>query len=203
MVVAPSLLVLGDSFANGGGDYPALLDLPGWAIHTDAVGGRTMVVGLTLYAAAYAAAATPPSISLIELGINDAVGGANLGGMKASARSFISMALAADPFMGVMLTTVSPFGLSASYTGERESVRLAYNAWVRNLVTNGHRLFLFDLDEVMRDPANHANVLAAYDFGDGLHPNDTGMAAIAAELDVLLPSAHGECQSVIACYGSE
>jgi lysophospholipase L1-like esterase len=39
---------------------------------------------------------------------------------------------------------------------------------------------LIDFDAAMRDPADPLRLRPAYDSGDHLHPNDTGMAAMAA-----------------------
>jgi lysophospholipase L1-like esterase len=36
-----------------------------------------------------------------------------------------------------------------------------------------------DVDGALRDPGDAGRLRVAYDSGDGLHPNDAGMAAIA------------------------
>jgi lysophospholipase L1-like esterase len=44
-------------------------------------------------------------------------------------------------------------------------------------------------EQVLGDPANPSTLLAAYDSGDGLHPNDAGHAALGNHIDLpLLPT---------------
>ncbi|WP_275410220.1 SGNH/GDSL hydrolase family protein [Streptomyces sp. SID14478] len=62
------------------------------------------------------------------------------------------------------------------YTPQRESVRQAVNDWIR---TSGAFDGVVDFDAAVRDPDHPARLLPAYNGGDGLHPNDAGMAAMA------------------------
>jgi lysophospholipase L1-like esterase len=39
---------------------------------------------------------------------------------------------------------------------------------------------VIDFDAALRDPSDPQRLRAAYDSGDHLHPNDAGMAAMAA-----------------------
>ncbi|MFE1397552.1 SGNH/GDSL hydrolase family protein [Nocardiopsis dassonvillei] len=74
--------------------------------------------------------------------------------------------------------TILPFGgdTLGFHTEENEAKRQAVNAWIR---TGGEYDAVIDFDEVTRDPADPLRLLPAYDSGDGLHPNDAGMAAMA------------------------
>ncbi|GAB3451066.1 SGNH/GDSL hydrolase family protein [Actinophytocola sediminis] len=63
------------------------------------------------------------------------------------------------------------------YTKENEAKRQAVNTWIR---TSGEYDSVIDFDAALRDPADPRRLLAAYDSGDHLHPNDAGMAAMAA-----------------------
>lgn len=69
------------------------------------------------------------------------------------------------------------------YTPEREEVRQAVNLWIRNA---GEYDGTVDFDAATRDPAQPRRLLAAYDSGDGLHPNDAGMAAMAESIPLQL-----------------
>ncbi|WBB57791.1 SGNH/GDSL hydrolase family protein [Streptomyces sp. WMMC500] len=69
------------------------------------------------------------------------------------------------------------------YTPEREEVRQALNEWIR---TGGEYDGTVDFDAATRDPAHPGRLLAAYDSGDGLHPNDAGMAAMAEAIPLRL-----------------
>jgi lysophospholipase L1-like esterase len=77
--------------------------------------------------------------------------------------------------------TVMPYEDSFFFTARGETVRDALNEWIR---TSGEYDAVVDLDLAMRDPADPDRMLAAYDSGDHLHPNDAGMAAMAAAVDL-------------------
>ncbi|MEU5959030.1 SGNH/GDSL hydrolase family protein [Streptomyces sp. NPDC047525] len=62
------------------------------------------------------------------------------------------------------------------YTPQRESVRQSVNEWIR---TSGSFDGIADFDAAVRDPDRPGRLLPAYNGGDGLHPNDAGMAAMA------------------------
>lgn len=81
--------------------------------------------------------------------------------------------------------TITPFeGDTLGYfTPERESVRQAVNAWIR---TSGAFDGVADFDAAARDPGRPGRLLPAYDSGDGLHPNDAGMAAMAGAFPLRL-----------------
>ncbi|MGX7828096.1 SGNH/GDSL hydrolase family protein [Actinokineospora sp. 24-640] len=63
------------------------------------------------------------------------------------------------------------------HSPENEAKRQAVNDWVR---TSGEYDAVLDFDAALRDPADPLSLRPAYDSGDHLHPNDAGMAAIAA-----------------------
>ncbi|GAA0437751.1 hypothetical protein Aca07nite_46490 [Actinoplanes capillaceus] len=69
------------------------------------------------------------------------------------------------------------------YTVENERERAALNAWIR---TSGEYDAVIDFDAAVRDPADPLRLAARYDSGDHLHPNDAGMAAMAAAVPIRL-----------------
>ena len=74
--------------------------------------------------------------------------------------------------------TLTPFGSSTIpglFTPENEAKRQAINRWIR---TGGAFDGVIDFEAAVRDPANHARTLPAYDF-DGVHLNDAGYQAMA------------------------
>jgi lysophospholipase L1-like esterase len=80
--------------------------------------------------------------------------------------------------IGGTLTPVKGFALY----GERiEAVRTELNTWIR---TSGEYDAVVDFDRALADPADPAKLLAAYDSGDHVHPNDAGYHAMAAALDL-------------------
>ncbi|WP_433793087.1 SGNH/GDSL hydrolase family protein [Actinoplanes sp. CA-252034] len=63
------------------------------------------------------------------------------------------------------------------YTPENERKRSALNRWIR---TSGEYDEVIDFDAAVRDASDPLRLATAYDSGDHLHPNDAGMAAMAA-----------------------
>jgi len=80
--------------------------------------------------------------------------------------------------------TLTPMGSSFVYTPEKEAIRQAVNTFIRS---SGEFDGVADFDAATRDPADPSRLAAAYDGGDGLHPNDAGSAAMgsAPNLDSL------------------
>ncbi|MEU0742897.1 SGNH/GDSL hydrolase family protein [Streptomyces sp. NPDC006134] len=81
--------------------------------------------------------------------------------------------------------TILPFeGDTLGYhTPQRESTRQAVNDWIR---TSGAFDGVVDFDAAVRDPGRPGRLLPVYDSGDGLHPNDAGMAAMAQAFPLCL-----------------
>jgi lysophospholipase L1-like esterase len=80
--------------------------------------------------------------------------------------------------------TILPFAgkiYPGYYTERGEQVRDAVNDWIR---TSGEYDAVVDLDHALADPADPDRLNPAYDGGDGLHPNDAGMHAMAAAVDL-------------------
>ncbi len=79
--------------------------------------------------------------------------------------------------------TLTPFGGNPYYTPQHEALRQAVNAFIR---TNSDFDAKIDFDAAVRDPVTLTNLLAAYDSGDHLHPNDGGYQAMADAIDLSL-----------------
>jgi len=75
-----------------------------------------------------------------------------------------------------VVTTLGPFEGYPSWNADREAVRLAVNDYLRS---QDDFDYLVDMDQILRDPAAPSKVIAAFDCGDHIHPNDAGAAAIA------------------------
>jgi lysophospholipase L1-like esterase len=67
------------------------------------------------------------------------------------------------------------------HTERGEAVRDAVNQWIR---TGGEYDAVVDFDRALADPADRDRIRREYDGGDGLHPNDAGMRAMAAAVDI-------------------
>lgn len=79
--------------------------------------------------------------------------------------------------------TITPFDGSMIFSEEGEAIRQAVNDWIR---TAGAFDAVIDFDEVVRDPRQPTRLLAAFDAGDLLHPNDAGFKAMAESIDLAL-----------------
>ncbi|HEY5755574.1 MAG TPA: GDSL-type esterase/lipase family protein [Steroidobacter sp.] len=75
----------------------------------------------------------------------------------------------------------TPFG--GVYTPENEAKRLAVNRWIR---TSRQYDGVADYDLALRDPHDPDQLLADYDSGDGIHPNDAGHEAMARAIALSL-----------------
>jgi lysophospholipase L1-like esterase len=73
--------------------------------------------------------------------------------------------------------TIMPFPTQPA----REAKRQAINAWIR---TGKGFDGVIDFDKLVTDPAQPGRMLAAYDSGDHLHPNDAGHKAMGEAVDL-------------------
>ena len=86
----------------------------------------------------------------------------------------------------VVGATVTPFDGEAQssrgyFAPEKEKIRAAVNDFIRNGKAYDA---VVDFDKALRDPKNPNHILAAYDSGDSLHPNDAGYRAMAEAFDL-------------------
>lgn len=79
--------------------------------------------------------------------------------------------------------TLLPFKGAVYWSEEGEAKREAFNKWLRT--SNGYD-GVIDFDLAVRDPANPNRILAQYDSGDHLHPNDAGYKAMGDAIDLKL-----------------
>ena len=81
---------------------------------------------------------------------------------------------------GATITPNGSSGVPGAFTPENEAKRQAVNHWIR---TGGAFDGVVDFDAVVRDPANPARLLPAYD-ADGIHLNDAGYQAMANAINL-------------------
>ena len=138
---------------------------------------------------------------IVGLGINDIAFPGSLTPLteRISAESVISgyrqlIARAHQKGIRVIGTTNPPFENSflaappvAFYTPEKENVRQKVNAWMRS---SAEFDAVVDFDEVLRDPNHPTRLLALYDSGDHLHPNNAGCAAEGNAIPLALFEGH-------------
>jgi lysophospholipase L1-like esterase len=120
-------------------------------------------------------------------GIND-IGLGALNGMPVTAQQLIeghrALIRAAHAHrVKIIGATLTPFegAMPGYYTDEGEAVRDELNHWIR---TSGEYDAVVDMERALADPADPDRLRPEFDSGDGLHPNDAGMRAMAAAVDL-------------------
>ncbi|MDF2434958.1 MAG: hypothetical protein JWP44_4589 [Mucilaginibacter sp.] len=79
--------------------------------------------------------------------------------------------------------TILPTGGAHSNTPQGESVRQAFNTWLRTAgVVDG----VIDFDQAVRDPASPRQILTPYDSDDRVHPSDNGYKVMGDAIDLKL-----------------
>ncbi|MET0389083.1 MAG: SGNH/GDSL hydrolase family protein [Polyangiales bacterium] len=116
--------------------------------------------------------AFPPSVVLTEVSAADVIAGYRQIVRQAHAKGI-------RVFAGTLLPVGGAFPEPNPIEGKREAI----NTWLR-----GDNPFdgVIDFDVALRDPALPTQLLAAYDSGDHVHPNDAGYAAMADAVDLSL-----------------
>jgi lysophospholipase L1-like esterase len=96
--------------------------------------------------------------------------------------------------MRIIGATLTPFEdtfkgnpFDGYYNPDKEKKRQAVNQWIR---TSGAFDGVIDFDAVARDPNRPAHILAKFDSGDHLHPQDDGYKAMADSIDLGILSRH-------------
>jgi lysophospholipase L1-like esterase len=94
--------------------------------------------------------------------------------------------------MRIIGATLTPFEdtfkgnpIEGYYNADKEKIREAVNDWIRH---SGAFDGVIDFDLVARDPNRPLHILAKYDSGDHLHPQDDGYKAMADSIDLKMLS---------------
>src|ERR1700756_1276982 len=92
--------------------------------------------------------------------------------------------------MRIIGATLTPFEdtfkgnpIEGYYNADKEKIREAVNDWIRN---GGAFDGVIDFDATTRDPNRPTHILAKFDSGDHLHPQDDGYKAMADSIDLKL-----------------
>ena len=171
---------LGDSFANGPNEWPQILaaDHPSWSLNYCGVGGQTLA---RLYSDYFPACvlAYSPDYACIQGGTNNALGAHSLSASQASIVSFYTDCVAAG--IKPVFFEIAPLGNAVGWSEDVQTFIEAHNAWlVAYCATNNiHCARIYD---PLRDGVALA---AAYDSGDGVHPNYAGELVIASLVKLL------------------
>jgi lysophospholipase L1-like esterase len=79
--------------------------------------------------------------------------------------------------------TLLPFRGARYFSEEKETKRLAVNAWIRTTKSFDGTI---DFEAAVRDPNAPDKLRVEYDSGDHLHPNDAGYTALGDAIDIKL-----------------
>ncbi|MDW8804472.1 SGNH/GDSL hydrolase family protein [Streptomyces scabiei] len=112
-------------------------------------------------------------------GVNDVRWGTTAGEVVAGLREIA--ARGHERGLRMLAATIAPCEGEARCTAAADAQRAAVNDWIRG---NDDFDGVLDFDAVLRDPGRPARLLPAYDSGDHLHPNETGLAALAKSVDL-------------------
>jgi lysophospholipase L1-like esterase len=123
---------------------------------------------------------TKPGVRTVLLleGVNDIGAGSSATEIIDGYRMLVTRAHAAGRC--VVGGTILPFGGSVYVDPEGEAVRTEVNQYIRS---SGLFDAVADFAAAVQDPADPSRLQAEY-FGDGLHPNDAGNAALANAVDI-------------------
>ncbi|MES9510716.1 SGNH/GDSL hydrolase family protein [Streptomyces sp. NPDC000609] len=193
----PAVAVLGDSIAEGVGTpddadlrWPDQLArrLPGSAVANLGISGNRLLLDDARFGPGGQARFDRDVLSLpglrtvlVHLGVNDLQQPPSQTDPALVLAGYRQLVLRArNSGLRAVGATIAPFGGWTRWTPELEAVRQRINAAVRT-----GRVFdaVVDFDTALRDPAHPSRMLPAYDSGDGLHPNPSGHAALAAAVD--------------------
>ncbi|WP_406099581.1 SGNH/GDSL hydrolase family protein [Streptomyces sp. NBC_01013] len=193
----PVIAVLGDSIAEGVGTpddsdlrWPDQLArrLPGAAVADLGISGNRVLLDDARFGPGGQARFDRDVLSLpglrtvlVHLGVNDLQQPPSQTDPALVLAGYRQLVLRArDAGLQAVGATITPFGGWTRWTPELETVRQRINAAVRT-----GRVFdaVADFDAALRDPDHPERMLPGYDSGDGLHPNPSGHAALAAAVD--------------------
>ncbi len=92
--------------------------------------------------------------------------------------------------MKVYALTIMPAASSAGWTSGQQTMLLNVNDWIRaNAPLLG--VTVVDTYTLLNDSSNTGHLVAAYDSGDGLHPNQTGANIIALSVALTMGKDNG------------
>ncbi len=193
----PVVGVLGDSVSEGVGTpddadlrWPDQLArrLPGSAVANLGVSGNRLLLDDARFGPGGQARFDRDVLSLpglrtvlLQLGVNDLQQPPSQTDPARLLAAYRQTALRArNAGLRIVGATITPFEGWTRWTPALETVRQSVNAALRT-----GRVFdaVADFDRALRDPSRPSRILPAYDSGDGLHPDPSGHAALAAAVD--------------------
>jgi lysophospholipase L1-like esterase len=175
-------VIFGDSFTNDFTDLGSNLPtLSGIAFSTQGVSGDTLPQILSVLTGH--TFKSSDNFVLIEGGINDIVQASVDPTTQMAIDQAAAVAFAIANELQYQVYTVGPWKAHTSWTSEKQGWTDTYNQSIRDTYDPRR---VTDMFTILEDPGAADTLLAAFDSGDGLHPNATGFAAVDAVTDPLL-----------------
>ena len=202
-----SCVAIGDSLTFNGvylSTLAARFGIP--SITNKGVGGNTLTQMQARFATDVVDLA--PRMTIIMGGINDIItaGASPVSTMTAKTLTMIAQAQSAGIF--VVMGCMGPFGGNAAWSEARQGWHSEYNTWLKSYCA-ANDIPVFDTYEILREP--EANTIkAAWDSGDGLHPNTDGYTNLASGMQPVIAGISDataimlEPESInkLTCYGA-
>ena len=180
--------LLNDSPRQAGSPFGAALGQAGLARFERAVlaqaGVKYVIVGLGINDIAFPGSLTP----LTErISAESMISGYRQLIARAHQKGIRVIGTTNPPFENAFLVLSKTAPPVTFYSPEKEIVRQKVNEWIRS---SGEFDDVLDFDEVLRDPSHPARLLAIYDSGDHLHPNNAGCTAEGNAIPLALFEGH-------------
>lgn len=184
MAFKPFGVAEGDSFGNGYDEWPYLISYP---VRNNCVLGRNIIADMApVWTATLANRPTGSQFAIIQGGVNDIRDDATAAQLASTVTSMVEEAAALD--LKVVVVGQSPWKnwvASLPWTVDRQAETDAYEEW---LIANASSVGFVHAPIYAALEGAADELDAAYDKGDGLHPNADGEAIIAASIDAALDS---------------
>jgi len=109
----------------------------------------------------------------VMAGVNDINASTSAATIEANLQSIYDKITGAG--LPLLIGTITPVD---SWSSAQNTIKATVNAWIR-AKENGNTIRVVETHDLVEDPGNPNHWLAAYANGDGTHPNQTGLQAIA------------------------
>lgn len=174
-------LVVGDSLGNEADEFVQLLN---WPVQNECGAGNALITDIEpAFLTTLANRPDGTAFCVIQGGVNDCAADATAAAIQAAVTSVVNASNAAG--LETLVVSIAPWAASASWSSARQTVTDSYNTW---LAANDAALSYTYVDAytILEDGSTPDNLDAAYDSGDGIHPNVAGSFVLADAINTQL-----------------
>lgn len=182
-------LGVGDSFSNDGTDWPTRLQLlrgytnQAMVFHGHGVAGATLKTEIAANLSADIGS-YPYRFVVLQGGVNDINGGDTLSTIQSSLNALIATVRAASA--KIVILNVAPWKNAVAWSSAEQTTTDSYNTWLASAYAGQTDIRVVDMYSALGSSADPQAMAAAYDSGDGLHPNTAGSDVIASLVNTAL-----------------